>query len=88
MIQIGFAYSRYKAEERLPGWVGPGEMVAALSQSARTLALLTRVRGEPNGEPTTADPGLHQATSSHCLDGRTARQATPGTTRPHFESVS
>jgi hypothetical protein len=33
----------------LPGWGGPGKVVAALSQSTRTLALLTRVRGAKRG---------------------------------------
>jgi hypothetical protein len=49
MIQISFVYSQMQGRERLPGWVGPGEVVAALSQSTRTLALLTRIRGAKRG---------------------------------------
>ena len=54
----------------------------------RTLALLTIFRGEPNGEPTTTDMGLRQATSSHCGNRQAARQATPVTIGPQFESAS
>jgi hypothetical protein len=54
----------------------------------RTLAWLTRPRGEPNGEPTTADTRLRQATCSHCGCGQAARRATYGTTERHFESAS
>jgi hypothetical protein len=87
MIQIGFAYSQMQGRGALARLGRTGKVVAAPSQSTRTLALLTRVRGTKRG----ANNRRSRAASGYIQPLPRRPNGTSGDTRhtgPHFESAS